>query len=564
MVSALLSIILKGRNQMSRVSITKIFTLVSFSVVTAFGVPGFAEGEKGSQGPIVLGGNSQKQEELDAAARQKAESICTPSYVKDQYGNVKDKCLRCVAFPTLKGCDEQKDDSGCNDAFNTYKESLADAQSACDSVVGTTSRSTDRRKKCSDSIRECAQLAQQTSNQTPQEENGMSSTLNLFRQVMGGDSDAGSNGGSCLIDIDSKEAREAEKDFRDRREKLEKDKKEIEDQAVKDQEENDKEITRITKEIEELQGKDTETAAEIDAEKREKGYETQKEMMASSKRLLDLSKQMRQANDDLRRETFSHSQRMLELTAEKQNLRCKSALDQAKSCMIKSVKGIADPACKDFPISIRSKGAKAKAELKKQLQVVNNACYEQENSKKKQIEFEQSERLNQISNKMTDLQAEAKQQAEAQQAQSTNSQKIAEEADLKKENAKAILAKKIATLQAEMAQAARKLGTQNKLAQDRLKKYTEDVQTLELEQKTGKRSKTAIASTAVRKTNVNIEEVILRCDCKDASDLAKAGKGKEANDTASETGQKVCALLKRTLPSGGSSSGGKGSSSSAF
>ncbi|AZZ38082.1 hypothetical protein CIK05_15165 [Bdellovibrio sp. qaytius] len=539
-------------------SIIKLCTAVGFFVVTVFGQPGFTADTPAATGgqPIVIGGSSQTQAQVDTDKEARATKTCnSDSDLVKQYGGSKSKCVRCEAYGG-KGCDDAKDDSGCSDAYKAYSDSLAESQSACESVTGSSSSSSrysgtsDTRKKCSEKIQECAQMAQQTSAQSEQGTNSMSSTLNIFRAVVGGEDSLGlSNGNSCLVDIDSKEARDAEKDFRDRRKEMEKDKKDIENDAIKDKEDNDKEITRITKEIQELGRTNKETLAKADVKMREQLNSSQKDMVDSSARLRNLTTQLSKKNDSVRQLNFAYADRMLDTSAQKQNLRCKSALDQAKNCMIKSAKGIKDDSCKDFPFSIKSKGPKATAELKAQLQVVNDACYEKEDREKKKLNFDQQEQIKKVNDEMTELQAQAKEEGQRQTIQSENSTKISQEAEREKQEAQANLAEQTATLQGEMAQFAQKLEAKNFRSQERLKKLAEDLQKLELEEKTGKRSKTSLASSAVRKTKLDVEEVITQCGCKE--DIANAKSGEEAGKDASETGRKKCAALKRTLPSGG-------------
>ncbi|MES2802265.1 MAG: hypothetical protein V4654_07215 [Bdellovibrionota bacterium] len=528
---------------MNTIKVTNLFTVVGFFVVTVFGAPGFS---------------AETMEQCKARIIRNAKKACTQPDPKD-----KQACLSSAAMEETSECDEltsKEDrtagDSDCEAAFKEYKDSLADVNSACESVAGSSSSSskysgtTDPRKKCSDKIRECAQMAQQTSAQTPQEDNGMSSTLNIFRAVIGGEESLGLSGSnSCLVDIDSKEARDAEKEFRDRRKELEKEKKDIEDDAIKDKEDNDKEITRITKEVQELQRNNKETLAKADVRMREQLNASQKDMVDSAARLRNLTTQISKKNDSVRALNFAYADRMLDSSTQKQNLRCKSALDQAKTCMIKSAKGIKDDACKDFPFSIKSKGPKATAELKAQLQVVNDACYEKEERDKKRLNFDQQEQMKKVMDDMTELQAQAKEEGQRQQIQSENSTKISQEADREKQDAESNMAAQIATLQGEMAQFAQKLEAKNYRTQERLKKMAEDLQKLELEEKTGKRSKTSFASSAVRKTEVDIENVIAQCGC--TEDIANAKAGDEAPKTASLKSKNTCRALKRSLPSGG-------------
>lgn len=522
--------------------VTNLFTVVGFFVVTVFAVPSFA---------------AETMEQCKARIIRNAKKSCTQTDPKD-----KQACLSSASMEETTECDEltsKEDrtagDSDCEAAFKEYKDSLADTNSACESVAGSSTSSrysgtTDTRKKCSERIQECAQFAQQTSAQTTQDDNGMASTLNIFRAVVGGEESLGlSSGNSCLVDIDSKEARDAEKEFRDRRKELEKEKKDIENDAIKDKEDNDKEITRITKEVQELQRNNKETLAKADVRMREQLNASQKDMVDSAARLRNLTTQISKKNDSVRALNFAYADRMLDTSTQKQNLRCKSALDQAKTCMIKSAKGIKDEACKDFPFKISSKGPKATAELKAQLQVVNDACYEKEAREKKRLNFDQQEQMKKVMDEMTELQAQAKEEGQRQQIQSENSTKISQEAEREKQEAQANMAEQIATLQGEMAQFAQKLEAKNFRSQERLKKLAEDLQKLELEEKTGKRSKTSLASSAVRKTKVDVENVIAQCGC--TEDIANAKSGDEAPKTASLKSKNTCRALKRSLPSGG-------------
>ncbi len=525
-------------------SITKFFTLVSIFVVTGFMTATTASA-------------AQTKQQCETKLKQAARASCSTEF-KGKPSEIN----ACVANVDTSECDGlagkediEKGDSACEQAYKEYNDKKGDAQSACESVVG---KSGDTKQKCSDKIKECANTAAATSSQTEQQDGGISSTLNIFRAVIGGDESLGTTGAaSCLVDIDSKEARDAEKEFRDRRKELTDEKKKIEDEAIKDKEENDKEITRITKEIQELQRENKKLLAEVDTKMREKSYDTQKELIAAGARLKDLTKQSSKVNDKIRALNFSYADRMLDTSAQKQNLRCKGALDTAKSCMIKSAKGIADPACKDFPFTIKSKGPKATAELKAQLQVVSDACYEKEERDKKKLQFDQQEQLTTLQRDLTSIQEQIEQEGKTQQTNSENSQKIQQEAEREKQEAQANLAEQTATLQGEMAQFAQKLQLKSQKAQERLQKLTQDLQTLELEEKTGKRSKTKLAARAISQTNSNIEEVKALCDCND--DLT-------ASDKASPDRAKRCLAVKRDIPSGSGERKKKtsGKSSSSF
>lgn len=529
---------------MNTIKVANLFTVVGFFVVTVFGVSSFS---------------AETMEQCKTKLIRQAKAACTQTDPIQ-----KNNCLQSAALIETAECDglsSKEDrtagDADCDEALTEYKKNVADADSACLSVVGSGSSgssrysgTTDTRARCSDKIKECAQMAQQTSAQTAQEDGGMSSTLNIFRAVIGGEESLGlSSGNSCLVDLDSKEARDAEKEFRDRRKELDKEKKDIENDAIKDKEDNDKEITRITKEVQELQRNNKETLAKADVRMREQLNASQKDMVDSAARLRNLTTQISKKNDSVRALNFAYADRMLDTSTQKQNLRCKSALDQAKTCMIKSAKGIKDEACKDFPFSIKSKGPKATAELKAQLQVVNDACYEKEEREKKRLNFDQQEQMKKVMDEMTELQAQAKEEGQRQQIQSENSTKISQEAEREKQEAEANMAQQIATLQGEMAQFAQKLEAKNFRSQERLKKLAEDLQKLELEEKTGKRSKTSLASTAVRKTEMDLSNVVAQCNC--VEDIANAPAGKEAKDGSSAKSTKNCRALKNALPAGG-------------
>lgn len=529
-------------------TITKFFTLVSIFVVSAFTTTTYA-----SPTTTVSAPSGETREQCIARKTADKEAACdgiTPATEKEACisGAARSAARdpECLAKDSRE--DAKENDGACEDAFKQFKDGLADSLSACEGLVG---KSADSKQRCSQKIQECKEMAAQTSSQTPQSDNGIGSTINIFRAVIGGEDSLGtSSAGSCLIDIDSKEARDAEKEFRDRRKELQDEKKKIEDDAIKDKEDNDKEITRITKEIQELQRENKKTLAEADVRMREQLNQSQKDMVDSAARLRNLTTQISKKNDSLRALNFAYADRMLDTSAQKANLRCKQVLDTAKTCMIKSAKNIQDPACKDFPFTIKSKGPKATAELKAQLQVVNDACYEKEDRERKKLQFDQQEQQKKVADEMTELQAQAKEEGQRQQIQSENSTKISQEAEREKQEAQANMAEQIATLQGEMAQFAQRLEAKNYRSQERLAKLTEDLQKLELEEKTGKRSKTSLASAAVRKSNANFEEVIGTCDCNPK--LAEA-KDDNVGGTSNKT-RRICASTKRLIPSASSGS----------
>lgn len=518
---------------MNTISITKLFTAVGFFVVTVFGTPGFTAEE------------TKTGDSFEAKSRA-ASNLCKDPEVYKPYGGEK-KCVQCLTLGGI-GCNETQNDSACDDAYKTYQDNLTEAQSACKSVTGSSkgaSRYTPGSKNnCTDKIEECASFASQASSATEQNDNGLSSTIDLFRSVIDGDSTLGPSGSNqCLENFDSKDARDAEKEFREQRQALEKEKQKIEDDMVKDKAENDKEITRISKEIQELQRNNKETLAKADVKMREQLNASQKDIVDASSRLRNLTKQISKKNDTARQLNFAYADRMLDASTQKQNLRCKTALDLAKSCMIKSVKGIKDESCKDFPFTIKSKGPKATAELKSQLKVVNDACYEKEERERKKTAFDQQEQLKTVNDEIAELQAQIKEEGQRQQIQSENSTKIQQEADREKQEAQANMADQIKTLNNEMDQFTNNLGLKTKISQDRLKELKDQLDALAVQEKTGMRSKTSLAMKAVSKSNSQMSNVIVQCDCNEnLSNVKPEDAGGKSDDS-----QKICKQLKNNL-----------------
>lgn len=512
-------------------TITKLLTAVMFVVVSGFVKPVVAT--ESTSPSIVLGG-SKSDAELKQEERREA-------------------------------------DAACKEAQEEYKKGRDDAAGACESVVGadTSSKSRssradkkiDKKKACEDKIKQCEAMAAQTSSVSPISEDRDWQTYEIIRDAItekdpeilarfGGAQAVA--GGSCLVEVDSKEAQDIEKDRRDRRKDLKKDIEKIEDDAIKDKEDNDKELTRITKEIQELKRNNKETAAKADAKMSEELTQSQKDLVDSNVRIRKLTTDLTKKNDAVRAINFSFADKMLDTSTQKQNLRCKAVLETAKDCMIKSVKNQPKPdICKEFPVNIRSKGPKATAELKAQLKVVNEACYEKESRDLKKTQFDQQETLKRTNDEISELQSQLRDESERQRIQSQRSQQIREEAQREKNEADANLAEQISTLQNEQFQFSQKLQSKMIRSQERLQKLQQELAELEMEERTGRKSKTRLASRSVQKTKSALEDVKYQCQCEDNFD---------AKPEATKYGRGVCLTTKGTIPAGMSSPSQSGSS----
>lgn len=531
---------------MNTYSITKFFTLVSFMLVTGFA----------NSAPTK---STQSKQQCVANIIRTCKQTCT---LPDP--QAKQACISNCANEDTSECDELTDSSDnkekCEQAFKDYKEIKDDAVRACKPFAATgasTSRSSDDdKKKCEDKLAECQTLMQDTSSAAPETQHRYSQNYELIKGIILGEDpnllgEFGKNapGAGCFKPFSSKAAKDARKDFRERRKDLDKEKKDIEDQAIKDKEENDKEITELTKKAQELQRENKKTLADADVRTREQLTQAQKDLVDAGSRIRALNKQITEANDSVRSKTFAFNESLQEISTSKVTLKCKEVLNTAKECIIKNTKGGGGgETCKNFP-SLRSKGSKATAELRKQLQTVNDLCYEQAGRQKKQAQFQHQEEIKKSNDKVTELQAQLRDESQRQQIQSQDSQKIMQEAEREKQEAQANMAEQISTLQSEMAKLAENLALKIQKSNERLAALQRQVAELEVEEKTGDESATSMAMEAVSKGEAAIKEVASFCGC-DQGGVRERNPAKAAS-TAVGSAKTTCEALVRTLPAGG-------------
>ncbi len=306
------------------------------------------------------------------------------------------------------------DSSSCKDDLKEYDKSLADYNDACSSIKSTGASCEEKMKACQKNLTSYFEPAEKE-----ESKEDSSDIIKSFASMLMPSGGATSPTGETVkppydscIEFDNDKTITAQDKLDSKLEKLESKKdsyddkiRDIEEKISKYKEDENKAIEeskadteKIDEEKNKFQKETAEAIAKLDKQKSEK-YRAQATALAESAvKIRNIQSAMIKKQEEAEAKKFEHLQNMKQFAEDKISTQCKTAVDTAKACYVKSAKGILDP--KDTTCSgmgaFTGKGAKGTAELKSKVAKMRDACFEQANMAVNKANFQQSQTLRSI------------------------------------------------------------------------------------------------------------------------------------------------------------------------
>jgi len=457
---------------------------------------------------------------------------------------------KCKGYPSQAQLD--KEDKKCETAFEEYKKNRKDTKNACLAIENPNSGSTpqdvvtsilnppttksaaasiDMDQSCSNKISQCRAIMKNSltvSEPSEMRDNSMVSSL-LMLATQGATTDptqqqtaqqnlSAANIPQCITDFDNKDLETAQEKFRDRREKLEKEKEQLQKDFDKEVEEQNKKSTDIAKDLEKLESDNKEKIRKIDVDLREKSTQESKASIEASRQLRDINNKIVAKQVELKKIQFAYATKLASETAENTNLRCQAVFDTAKECMYKAAKNklLSDAEkakCQNFPNLVNKKGAKATAEIKSKLKYINEQCFIEAETSKKNQAFAHQETIDQINRDIVELNSSLQDAQNNQSISSKNLEAIKAEAQKEKDENAASLAKQTQNLNTELTNFINASNAKMQKLSTRMEEILKKLEELEFEQKTKSKSAIAKAESLIQESNDLVETVMESCSC---------------------------------------------------
>ena len=437
-----------------------------------------------------------------------------------------DKCVACKVNSNTDKYDCNNDiKKDCSSAFDKYFDSYDDVNNACSALTNVNtkkkSKTFDPKNECSKKIREChaqVERASSTNAENPAEQSGaMTDILSEVLSKIGDktEGDSSSSSGSCMLDYDNKKLEDAEKEYKTAKKDLQKEINDLNKDIITEKKDMDKTHADIDKKVNEFNKDHEKEMRTLDKEMRERLKANSDSLVESGKKVRELSKKMLATQKALKQISFEFEKSKQDTTEQKIALKCSQAIGIAKKCMMDSYKKSApstDEQCKNFP-KIMGRGTKATAEFKAYLQNISDACYEELNTAKDRASFKNQQATENANEEMTELQAQLKDEQSVQQNAQNDLQKIAQESEREKNELANALAKELETLALEKIKATESATQTVNELNARIVKLKQDLQELEIQKKTGLKSATKVAESALGKSRGLYKRALSACEC---------------------------------------------------
>lgn len=468
-----------------------LFTAVFFLVVSFSNLAG-AEPKKDEAAKPATTQESKPSSSEEKSNEWKAKE----STARDACKKAKDpeKCFTCKMFPEDEIC---KDTSGdCKSALKDYDEAAADGNKACNAFAKSKSDNT-----CKNRVDECSKALQGGVENDNTEDSGSSGSsgfggiaTGLLSSFMGSGTQQQSSGGSanqCVryrtkdMKRDAKSAKEklaeqvekAEKEIAETKQKMEEEEKNL-NEKLQDIGEKQVEVGEKNAEIKEGLN---EKISGLSKDENEKAANLNKQVLDQEKQIEALTKEIFEMKRKADSIVFTHKQAMVSFAKDKINYQCKNAIDQAKSCYLKSlsktksktpsVSADGKDSCAGLTMS-GEKGKKGKAELETKLTKVRDACFEQNQLSTEKLNYDKNDNLRSIEKEIEVKNAEIARVKKAMDNSQKEFDDLAKLVAEDKSKAKEVANEKMGQVAAKQAQLSQKAASLQKLAnsaQQRLK-----------------------------------------------------------------------------------------------
>ncbi|MFN3455491.1 MAG: hypothetical protein ACK41T_11070 [Pseudobdellovibrio sp.] len=453
------------------------------------------------------------------------QQLCTNNKWKegDAYSSI-DECKKAVG---LAGTDN----SSCDTAYQEFLKESADARKACTALVSKstttrTSRSsgaTDVSGECNKKIDQCEKSMNAISTGGAADRNGIiAGAFQIYQTMKGTATNTATNGAtstpdsmSCFKNFGSSEYEKQIENIKKEKKELEDDKKKLEDAITEEKDEQNKKDAEIKKGIQELEKAKKEEDARIDKETNEEAAKASRQTVDSGKRIRELNRKITQANDKIRSLQFNHSNTLLSLTSDKINQQCRDYVNKATSCMVNSVKNpTANSAdCSSFP-KLNSTGTKAKAELVRQVKIIQERCYETADLEKKNKNFENQEKIKSLQDEIAEMQSQLADEKKQLEISSTESQKIQQIAQQQKADATNNLMQQTQNLNNDLLNFVTNSNTKMQKNNERIVELMKQIEAVEAKLKIGASSVIEFSRTSLGKSDDAFDSAYAKCGCK--------------------------------------------------
>ncbi|MBC7466863.1 MAG: hypothetical protein H7256_12800 [Bdellovibrio sp.] len=293
-----------------------------------------------------------------------------------------------------KSCnaDAREEAKSCADSMKDWREKSTKAARACGAFDKSLGNS------CPAQVNACKSKISGTFATTANEsgDQSMAIIMELAKQKLGTTSnsiasDVATGGVPCVKQYDAKTKKEDGKEFTKEKRDLEARIKKETDEQTKQNEKLREKKDEITKKISELDAK-LKKAAEARATKTSDAATAyQKKLVESAKVIRSLGTAILQENQKLTKARFTTQTGLLELTDDKILNRCKQQLISVRNALVSNTQATgtsaSDAQIKGLKDTIGT-GAKGTANLNAYLKQIKEACFQQENTKKQNIQLQ--------------------------------------------------------------------------------------------------------------------------------------------------------------------------------
>lgn len=526
---------------MNSFSLSKLFTAVLFVLVA--GNAWAAEKKPVTQGRLDY---DSCLASCDEKFKNNYGSRCSESDKGDDKQNCRNKAddtcrASCKTDYDTSKSDEKDATKTCTDAMKEWGDKAGDFELACTALDKSLGKS------CSDRLNACKSKIDGTFNSSSQSESGDQS-LGIIKQMvmakLSTSSDAIANdvatgGVPCVKQFDAKTKRENEKEFTKEKRELDARVKKEKDEETKQNEKLREKKDDITKKISELDAKLVKAGEARATKANDTKTAYQKRLVESAKAIRSLGTAILQEDQKLTKARFAVQTGLLELTDAKILNRCKQQLLSVRNALVSNAPASATSAT-DAQIKgvkdLIGKGPQAKVNLDAYLKQIKEACFEQENTKKQNLQLQATQDAETSASRVAELNASI--------ADENKSLKIAKDANdaadtqaaTEKTNEEKQRATDASNLNAELQNFQDSINEKIKNSKEEAAKITTEIQDLTLKKDFDVGPAFADAQKAVKTGEELRAKAYDVCECKGAGKSKQGCTSLEKSATTTPTG----------------------------
>ena len=460
---------------MKTISVIKFFTVVS----------------------LIVGSQVVSAEGKGCLAKCKYSKYESDSQCADKKDAEKVACINGLVSECKDSCANELDSSSrCKDALKSYSEVAPKSKMACNAFSG---RDSEDENKCYQKISSCRDRINGLmdpfgSTDGSTSSNGLDMIKDMALQKIASKSGVdisrlNQSSTSCVKSIDSKQARQDQKDKDKEKKELEKEIKKEYDEMAKLAEKQREKQDDIKKKTNELEAENKKDAANKDVKIREQLAQISKNTVDVGKRLRSYSAAITQEQQKLAKENFDYQTAMLELTDDKINQKCKSEFDALKAALVNSKVNdpqLTSPEQKQLAAlaaNYRAKGISGTGELKAMLLSTKAACFQKATTARNAQGLNHSQNVKNAQDRIAELNNTMADEKTRLAQDQDNMKKIQDENASSKTDAEKEKLDKLNTLNVEMQNFITSTQEKTQIAQAQVKKLNEDIQKLSLKTK---------------------------------------------------------------------------------